>query len=453
MSKKIPSIMIAGTSSGSGKTIVTLGLMAALVRRGLTVQPFKCGPDFIDPSLHKMVTGRESFNLDPRMCGEDYVKRSFSYNSCNSDISVIEGVMGLFDGEKSSPAYIAGLLGVPVILVVDVRSAAESVAAVIKGFEEYDKTIDLKGVILNRVGSDRHLEIIVSAIKMHCRTEVLGHLPRSPEFTIPERHLGLHMGHENSSLSGLVETLAAHMEACIDCGRIIFLAQESGARKVGEWNAINKVRQDKVRIAVAYDRAFCFYYKDNLNLLESSGAEIVSFSPISDRSIPEGVSGIYLGGGYPELFAEELSANFSILSQIRDFAESDMPVYAECGGFMYLTEGITDQDGEFYGLVGLYPVRSHMTKKLAALGYREATLNRETILGKAGQSLKGHEYHYSVTDIMPDSVARAYNPYDKSGEGFLIKNTLAGYLHLHFGINPMIAENFVNFCRRHGHGR
>lgn len=443
--------MIAGTSSGSGKTTVTLGLMAALSKRGLAVQPFKCGPDFIDPTLHKMVTDRESFNLDPRMCGKDFVTRSFSGNSHDSDIAVIEGAMGLFDGGESSPASIARMLGIPVILVVDVRSAAESIAAVINGFENFDPDLELKGVILNRTGSARHLDLLASAIQKHCRTELLGHLPRNSEFAIPERHLGLQMGHENELFPELVEKLAHSIETHVDSDRIISLAQEAETspkiRQTIIRSGVKQIRKNKVRIAVAHDRAFCFYYRDNFSLLESSGAELVMFSPISDRHIPENISGIYLGGGYPELFGKELSGNLSMLSEIREWSGSGMPLYAECGGFMYLTEGITGSDGKSHRLAGVYPARSHMGKRLAALGYRQATLVRDTMLGKTGASLRGHEFHYSTTDAMPDSVTRAYSLDNGLNEGFLVKNTLAGYLHLHFGFCPEIAGNFVNFCR------
>lgn len=444
--------MIAGTASGSGKTTFTLGLMAALKARNIDVRPFKCGPDFIDPTLHKAVTGRDSFNLDPLMCGKDRVRKCFSMNSDISGISVVEGVMGLFDGGESSSASIARLLGIPVILVVDARSAAESIAAVIKGFETFDDNLDLKGIILNRIGSQRHLDIMAGVIEKHCRTVMAGALPRNEELVIPERHLGLRMAHENVLTPETVMKMADFVEKHAGCDRIIKIARESSALKESEEQPLKQKSVRKVRIAVASDMAFCFYYRDNIDLLEAAGAEIIMFSPVSDSRIPDGISGIYLGGGYPELFAGELSRNHSMLSEIRKWSESGRPIYAECGGFLYLTEGIEDSDGRFHKMAGVYPVRSRMGRRLAALGYRKAILNTSTVLGKAGTEVRGHEFHYSSADPMPDHVARAYSMGNGHSEGFLVRNTLAGYIHLHFGICPEIAENFVNFCMENQHG-
>ena len=445
--KGIRGIVVAGTHSGSGKTTVTLGLMAALVKRGLAVQPCKCGPDFIDPTLHRLATGRLSRNLDLWMSGGDFVRGCFQRHAGNSDIAVVEGVMGCFDGGESSSAALAKALGLPVVLVVDVRSMAESVAAVVKGFELLDPELQLAGVILNRVGSPRHLELLTGAVNRHCRAQVLGYLPREAEFAIPERHLGLHMGEEAPIRAEALTKLAATVERYIDLDRLCELAATGkvGAGEVVEAAAGSGERS--VRIGVARDRAFCFYYEDNLELLAAAGAELIEFSPLADEKLPDGLHGIYLGGGYPELYAARLAANNSMRAAIRDWSEAGKPLYAECGGFMYLTESIVDLDGNVHPMAGVYPVMARMKKGRTSLGYREATLTASSLFGKAGTVLRGHEFHYSAIDPMPESVERVYELADGSAEGYRIQNTLGGYLHLHFGFNVEAVQNFLGACR------
>ena len=438
----INAIMIAGTHSGSGKTTVTLGLMAALRNKGLKVQPFKCGPDFIDPTLHRLVTGRVSRNLDLWMSGADFVRECFSRHAAGCDIAVIEGVMGCFDGGESSSGALAKSLGLPVILVVDVRSMAESVAAIIKGFEELDPNLRLVGVILNRVGSPRHLELLSTAIKAHCRAEILGYLPRETEFTIPDRHLGLHMGDEAPISAEALEKLAATVAKHIDLDRLLALATVNESPLTPGVRGTDSAK-DKVRIGVARDRAFCFYYEDNLELLARAGAELVEFSPLGDNQLPEGLGALYLGGGYPELYAEKLAQNIAMREAIRTWSEQGKPLYAECGGFMYLTEGIIDLVGQLHPMAGVYPVKARMKKGRTSLGYREATLTRPTLFGPAGTILRGHEFHYSEIDPMPETVDRAYRLADGKEEGYLINNTLGGYLHLHFGFNREAVNNFI----------
>ncbi len=444
-----PAFLIAGTHSGCGKTTVTLGVMAALRNRGLAVQPFKCGPDFIDPTLHRLVTGRVSRSLDIWMCGEDFVRSCFSDYAPQGDVAVIEGVMGLFDGGGSSSAALAKTLGLPVILVVDARSTAESMAAVVKGFESLDSEVQLAGVILNRVGGERHLELLTTAIKEHCRAEILGYLPREMDFCIPDRHLGLHMGDDDPISKEALAKLAGAVVEHIDLDRLgSLMAVENMQTKGVEANVHtgNQLHGDKVRIGVARDRAFCFYYEDNLDLLHRAGAELVEFSPLTDHALPENLDGIYLGGGYPELYADKLSANTGMCEAVRAWADAGKPLYAECGGFMYLTEGITDTSGKFHPLAGVYPVGSRMKKGRVALGYRQAELIDDSIFGRQSIKLRGHEFHYSEIDKMPDSVKRSYVLADGRHEGYRIKHTLGGYLHLHFGFNPQAAENFVRFC-------
>ena len=447
-------ILIAGTSSGSGKTTITLGLLAALRNMGLTVQPFKCGPDFIDPGLHQLACGLVSRNLDMWMMGEAQVRKTFAaIDTEGADISVIEGVMGMFDGQDSSSAALAKNLGVPVVLILDVRSAAESVAAVLKGFETMMPEVAPVAVILNRVASPRHLELVSGAIRKHCRAEILGHLPQSLDFAMPSRHLGLFTGEEQPISPEALETLAATISAQINLPRLLELAAGAALPPAEEI----PVRQVEVqaRIGVAKDRAFCFYYEDNFDLLRAAGAELVFFSPLEDQTLPEGLDGLYLGGGYPELYARELSGNQGMRQAIFDWAQSGRPLYAECGGFMYLTEGIGGDDVGVLPMVGVFPVTARMQKKRASLGYREVRLEQDCFFGPAGTMLRGHEFHYSVIDAMPDHIERIYTVNssvngDQSREGYRQNNVLGGYLHLHFGYNPRMAVEFVQACRSAG---
>lgn len=438
-----PSFIIAGTSSGSGKTTVALGLMAAFKARGLQVQPYKCGPDFIDPGLHKLITGTASRNLDLWMSGEEFTSSCFHKNLRGADIAVIEGVMGMFDGGKSSSASLALALGVDTILVLDVRSTAESAAAILKGFETLDPQVAPKGVILNRIASERHLQLVSDAIKSHCDAEILGYIPRTIEFSIPSRHLGLLTGDEAPLSVEAIRTLTETITNHVNLDRILQLFT------ISTENTLPLAPEEEkplCRIGVARDRAFCFYYEDNLDLLRKNGAELLFFSPLLDSSLPDNIDGLYLGGGYPELYAKELSENKSMLQAIKKWAENDGTVYAECGGFMYLTEGIVDTAEKFQPMVGIFPVKSHMQKKRASLGYREAKTRDASCFGPRGTILRGHEFHYSNIDRMPDKIQRIYQVNNDSQEGYCYKNVLGGYMHLHFGYNAQVAVEFINHC-------
>lgn len=439
--KKGRGAVIAGTHSGSGKTTVTLGLMAALQLAGYSVAPFKCGPDFIDPTLHKLVTGRVSRNLDVWMSGESFVRKIFARHA-DGDIAVIEGVMGMFDGAGSSSAALAKTLGAPLFLVLDVRSAAESVAAVLKGFETLDPEISLKGVILNRVASQRHLQLVSDAIRDHCDAEILGYLPRNIEFELPSRHLGLHMGDEVPISAETINSLAQTVKTHIDLDRLVELAEMD----MEESPAPQPRGEARVRIGVARDKAFCFYYKENIELLQQAGAEVIEFSPLEDSYLPDSISGLYLGGGYPELYAGQLTENTSMLRDVKRWAETGGPIYAECGGFMYLTQGIFDLEENFFPMAGVFPTTCRMQKSRASLGYREVRLMRDSFFGKAGTLLRGHEFHYSSIDKMDGDVELLYAVNNGTFEGYTLGNVLGGYMHLHFGYYPGMAEHFVNFC-------
>jgi len=446
--------IIAAASSGSGKTTLTLGLLAALKKHGKSVQAFKCGPDFIDPTLHQLITGRPSRNLDLWMCGEAFVKECFERHSrgSNIDVSVVEGVMGLFDGGASSTASLAkALKKLPVLLVLDAGGMAESAAAVVKGFETLDPDLNIMGVIFNNIGSQRHYKMITESVSKHCKTKSLGYLPKNAGFEIPHRHLGLRMGVENPIDAEALERLADTVKEHIDLEAILVKAEVSSPVTNSSLHGSKSSTlsyYNKVSLAVAMDRAFCFYYEDNLEMLRRAGAELLPFSPLSDKHLPTGIDGLYLGGGYPEMHAAELSANTSMLASVKKWTDGGGVTYAECGGFMYLTEGITDFKGRFHSMAGLFPTRSVMNKKRVRLGYREVELKKSSCFGKSGTLLRGHEFHYSDINEMPQKIERVFKLSSGKHEGYRIKNTLGGYIHIHFGFSPEAAESFVKFCKK-----
>ena len=445
MSNTIPACVISGTSSGSGKTTVTLGLMAAFKKRGLRVQPYKCGPDFIDPGLHELVTGVKSRNLDLWMSGEEHTKKCFYTNLAGADIALIEGVMGMFDGGLSSSGELSRTLGIANILVLDVRSMADSAAAIVKGFETFSTGAEVKGVILNNIASERHLQLVRDAIHNNCKAQILGYLPRNLDFSIPSRHLGLLTGDEAPIAKEMVDLLATTIAEHIDLDRLVDLCPRFSP--VAQLQTPAHMADSPCRIAVARDKAFCFYYEDNFDILRQRGAELVFFSPLYDKKLPENIHGIYLGGGYPELYAKELSTNKEMLLEIRSWIENNGAVYAECGGFMYLTKGIVDHDKDQHHLVGIYPVMSAMQKKRASLGYREVTTKAPSCFGPANTVLRGHEFHYSNIEEMNESIPRIYQVDNGAREGYSYRRVLGGYMHLHFGYSPEVATAFINYCR------
>jgi len=438
------SLMIAGTQSGSGKSTVTLGLLAALKKQGIEVQPFKAGPDFIDPGLHTLITGRVSRNLDLWICGPDYVRQCMNRHSAGAGAVVIEGVMGLFDGAERSSAALAKTLGAKVLLVVDAYGMAESAGAILKGFNEYGSGID--AVIFNRVGSRRHYERLRSAVPNGI--EALGYLPRDAAYSIPERHLGLTTAEEAEVDSDFIDSLCEAVTGNIDMYRVRELARPEAEAP----RAQTEGHPPRVRLAVARDKAFCFYYEDNLDMLRAAGAELVFFSPISDNALPEGIEGVYLGGGYPEVHALRLSANSGMLESIRDWVSNGRPLYAECGGLVYLGCSVR-ADGEVHRMAGALPYECELLEKRAALGYREARLEADCILGPSGAVLKGHEFHYSRISESHLEQGVIYNVMgeqtcSKRGPGSVMyRKTLASYTHLHLGSGPEAAGWIVNFIK------
>ncbi len=453
----IPRIIIAGTHSGVGKTSVAIGLMASLKKRGFKVQPFKVGPDYIDPRYHEFATGKKSRNLDSWMMGKDVLPEIFLHGAKGSDICVIEGVMGLFDGydgtnEVGSTAEIAKILNAPVILVVDAGKMARSVAALVKGYVEFDKDLNIEGVILNNIGSKGHYEMVKSAIEKNLDLKVLGYLPRNKELNIPERHLGLVVSHENLAARETIKLIAKFTEKFLDVDSIVSVAQRAfpieaipsnpSAKKIAR---CCKTIGENVRLAVAMDEAFFFYYPENLELFESLGVEIVSFSPINDRTLPLNIHGIYIGGGYPELFARVLEKNISMRNTLKTAIENDVPTYAECGGLMYLTKTLIDQDGETYEMVGAFPAVVKMKSKLVSLGYIDIKVGSDNVLAKEGWRLRGHEFRWSDIEVGGEIVKTylAKKKGERKLEGYAFKNLLASYIHLHFSAKPQVVERFV----------
>jgi cobyrinic acid a,c-diamide synthase len=443
----VPRIVIAGTHSGVGKTTIATGLIAALARRGLTVQPFKIGPDFIDPGFHQTACGRVSRNLDGWMLSRRTNLALFASASADADVAVIEGVMGVFDGrcavgEDGSTAQMAKWLNAPVLLVADASAMARSAAALVRGFEAFDGDLNLAGILFNRVGGCRHVELLREAVGAYCRTGVIGCLPRNPKIALPSRHLGLTLACESLTSECLSE-MVSWIENNLDLDRLLDLARQQAPPLELIEPQPSRPHAIKVPIGVARDPAFCFYYQDNLDLLIQCGAELVPFSPIAERALPAGIRGLYLGGGYPELHAAALSENQPMLRAIREFAESGGPIYAECGGFMYLTEAIVDTDGREHPMTGLFPTRARMQSRLAALGYVEPAPTCDALWARHCKAMRGHEFRYSTIDPMPPTVARAYAA---PAEGYRVQSVLGSYIHLHLLACPGFAERFIEHC-------
>jgi len=433
MTKK--AIVIAGVNSGCGKTTITLGLMAAFKKIGLSVQGFKVGPDYIDPSLHKEITGFPSVNLDSWMMPEKFIKYSFSYRTKNADISVVEGVMGLYDGksaisDQGSTSDLAVKLKLPVVLVVNAKSMARTAAAIVKGLIDFNPELNIIGVIFNRIGSENHLKILRDSINKYCGIPVLGGL-KNIEFQIPSRHLGLYMGDEGILLPDEIDYLANQVIKNIDINYLLDLSIISIEKHPNPIN--NKTKKiPKKRIAIARDRAFCFYYQDNIDILKSLGYEIINFSPINDQKLPENIDAIYFGGGYPELYAQKLSNNKKIKEEIYDKSTNGTIIYAECGGLMYLGKYMTTIDGIKYPMIGAIEYETCMQKKLQNLGYVEIMPDQDFFIFNKKIKIRGHVFHYSKIKITIDIPNFYSGEPESKAIGFKQGNILVSYVHLHF---------------------
>lgn len=454
----IPRLLIAGTNSGVGKTTLSTAIMASLHKRGLNVQPFKVGPDYIDPGYHNAATGRVCRNLDWWMLGEETLRELFIRAAADADVSIIEGVMGLYDGigatANSSSAHVAKILETPVILVLDARSMARSAAAVVLGYQQMDPAVNICGVILNRVSSLRHYRILKEAIESNCRTPVVGYVYRQPDIQLPERHLGLLPTTEKSRLPEHLTAMQQAVEEGIDFAHLIALAGETvSLPKPGRRVFPDMPGEPRVRLGLVQDRGFNFYYQDALDLLTAFGAELVPCSPLSGQGLPADLHGLYIGGGFPEMFLEELSRNTLFQKDLKAAVASGMPVYAECGGLMYLTTSIVDFNNRKYPAAGLIDGCCRMGQKRAGLGYVTAKALDDNILCSRGDSLRGHEFHYSTLELGRE-YQRAYR-LAKWGEqtawqdGVITANILASYVHLHFAGCPDTAGRLIESCEKY----
>ena len=450
----IPRIIIAGTHSGVGKTTIVTGLLAILKRQGLTVQSYKVGPDYIDGGYHQMASGKVAHNLDTWLIPTEKVVPIFAKTAVGNDIVIVEGVMGLYDGERqgvSSTAAIAKLLNAPVVLVIDAKSMGESAAAIALGYKMYDQEVNMVGVIINRLGSASHEKMVTEALE-RIGIPVLGCIYRNDAISMPERHLGLTPVTEHNAQDMIAE-LCGQISKQVDIAKIISIANSAPelCTMIENPQAIAQ-SSPIVRIGVAQDEAFSFYYPESLEILKTMGAEIVPFSPLNDTHLPN-VDGLVFGGGFPEMFVSQLADNLSMRQSIADACKAGIPVYAECGGFMYLTQKMMDFDEKQYEMVGVIPASCSMQSKLQTVGYVEAMALTDNILCSAGDLMRGHEFHFS---LMVNEISAKPFPWAfefkkvRTGAiypgGYVHGNILASYLHMHFAGNEQAAERFINKC-------
>ncbi|MEY9979925.1 cobyrinate a,c-diamide synthase [Lysinibacillus sp. RC79] len=444
--------VLAGTGSGVGKTTFTIGLMKALQEKGKIVQGFKCGPDYIDPTYHTAVTGRVSRNIDSWMFSHEAVREIVARASKDADVSIIEGVMGFYDGKSplsdaGSAADISVVTESPVILIVNCASMARSVAAVVKGFQMLSDQPNIVGVIANQVGSVGHYEIAKAAIEQECGIPVIGYLKREEGIDIPSRHLGLVPAIERGELDTFFDKLGSLMAETIDLDQLLELTKAPVLQESGQLFA--EQPSQNICIAVAKDAAFNFYYEDNLDLLRAKGAKLQFFSPLANEPVPVEADGLYIGGGFPEEFANILAENSDVKQSIREAVAKGLPTLAECGGFMYLTEAITNSNGDRYDMVGVIPGEVAMQTKLAALGYREIFGTPNNFLIDTDEEAKGHEFHYSKYSGSHNTPAyETKGRFGNKQEGYQAGKLVAGYTHFHFVSNPKLVDNWLTACKK-----
>jgi cobyrinic acid a,c-diamide synthase len=459
VTRVIPRVVVAGTSSGAGKTSVACGLIAALRARGHVVQGFKVGPDYIDPSYHALASGRAGRNLDAFLSGPELVAPLFAHGADGADVAVIEGVMGLFDGasgrgELASTAHVAKLLDAPVLLVIDAASMARSAAAIVHGYMTFDPDVSIAGVIVNKVGSDHHVELLREAIEP-LGVPVVGALRRDERVAAPERHLGLVPAIEREERTrGAVEALRAAVCAHVDLDGVLALARSAPALSGEAWSPEGSDTA-AATIAIARGPAFSFHYEENLELLRAAGATLAPFDPMTDGALPDGAGALILAGGFPEVFGAELSANAPLREEIAAFARSGRPVLAECGGLLYLCEEL---DG--LPMCGVLPARGRMAGRLS-IGYREAVAQAPSALWQAGEAVRGHEFHYSavdqvggrgthgVSDLGDGAAAWELTARGRTrADGFVAGGVHASYLHVHWAAFPQAARRLVEAAAR-----
>lgn len=450
MSAQMPTLVLGGVSSGVGKTTITCALIRAFAKRGLRVAPYKCGPDYLDPSYLSRAAGRTAHNLDSWMMGKEALRSTFARTAKGADLAIVEGVMGIFDGarpdsEEGSTAQIAKWLGAPAILVMDAGGMARTIAALLHGFADFDSELQLVGAICNRVGSPRHLELLRQALPEQ-GAKILGGLPKNLECTFSERHLGLIEARKNQVPDAVFDALADLVETWFDLDELLELAKKSPVQ-LSEFAPRPAQASCRARIGIAQDEAFSFYYPENLALLEHYGAQLVPFSPMQDKAMPD-VDALYFGGGYPELHAKTLADNLSMKASVLEFVSANRPVYAECGGMMYLSQGIETLDGLKHEMVGALSGWAKLRDKLVALGYTEVSTTRASILGPAGTSYRGHQFRYSMMDAVDPAAVGALElsrrrDGAKTAEGYWTHRTVASYVHAHWASNPEIPRFLV----------
>jgi cobyrinic acid a,c-diamide synthase len=450
----MPRVVVGGGSSGSGKTTVAVALMRALRARGLTVAPFKCGPDYLDPTYHARAAGRPSHNLDGWMMGREAALATFGRAARGADVAVVEGVMGLYDGaspagEEGSTAEMAKWLAAPALAVVDASGMARTVAAIARGLADFDPDLHLAGVVCNRVGSRGHLDLLREALRS---PPVVGGLPSRAELAFPGRHLGLVTAGAGALPEAVLTAWGEAAASWLDVDRILAIARAAPPLDLPRSAAPAPRAPERCRIGVAFDEAFHFYYEDNLARLEALGARLVRFSPVHDRELPD-VHGVYLGGGYPEEHAAALARNVGLREALRAFARGGGPIYAECGGLMFLSQAIRTCDGAEHPMLGLLPGVAVMKERLAALGYVEVETRLPTLLGPAGLKLRGHQFRYSELTGIPDDLGLAYVVRRRRGgeaalEGYARGSVLGTYVHAHWASCPEAAAGFVDACAR-----
>jgi cobyrinic acid a,c-diamide synthase len=445
----LPRVLLAGTHSSVGKTTVTVGLLAALRRHGLSVAPFKAGPDYIDPTLHSLAAGRPSRNLDAWLLPAPALLGVLRRGAREGELAVIEGVMGLFDGigssQEGSTAAVARTIDCPVLLVLDVAGMSTTAAAIVLGCQRMQPGVRLAGVILNRVGSRGHAEATAEAILNATGLPTLGHLPDAPSLSVPERHLGLIPAIEGGLPATTIDGLADLVLERFDLPAIRAIADSAPPLEVAPDRAIESVVADgeKVRIGVAHDRAFGFYYADTFDLLGELGAEVVPFSPLGDDRLPPALDSVYLGGGFPELYAREIAANTGMRSDLQRLAQQGAPIYAECGGLMALGRELVTFEGEHFSGFGLLPLISRMSRDRLTIGYREVEAVRTSALLEKGERVRGHEFHWSTADEPPPALAAYRLLPDGPLEGYCVGSILGSYVHLSFAADPAPLARFV----------
>ncbi|MCP2239805.1 cobyrinate a,c-diamide synthase [Thermoanaerobacterium thermosaccharolyticum] len=449
--------MIAGTHSGVGKTTITIGIIGYLSKKQKVI-PFKIGPDYIDAAYHRFASGNSAYNLDVYMLGDDYVKKSFLKHALSGDVALVEGVMGMYDGINNtsygSSAHVAKLLNLPVVLVVDASGMAASVSALIKGYIEYDRDVKIAGVIFNRVGGEKHYKLLKECIERDLGIKAFGYLPHDDRISLPERHLGLmpiFEIKENHNFSILYDSIGEFIdvEGILDVCDVNFKKDDLIEEKV------TAKTRETVKIAIAYDEAFNFYYQDSFDALKEAGAELLPFSPLHDEALPKDISGIYIGGGFPEVFADKLSQNVRMLSLLKHNIDIGMPVYVECGGLMYLTKRIIDLDGNEHKMIGVFDLDAIMTKRLINFGYVEADVLQDNVLFKKGDVVMGHVFHNSkVSGEFNNFVYDVHKPNSKENWlcGYVYKNCLATYVHVNLFSYPNAVNRFIGKCKNYAAG-